>query len=135
MRFWDLFWVLFVIVPLTVAWVFAVYDIFARHDLSGWGKAGWFAAVLLLPWIGTFAYLLFRPQMLTVQEVRARAAAQQAYERSLALSHLETIADLHTGGKLTDAEFGLAKEKLLGSNPAAPWSQREPGIPSQSQPH
>jgi hypothetical protein len=45
---WPTFWALFVLVPLTIAWAFAVFDIFRRGDLSGWGKAAWFAAVIVL---------------------------------------------------------------------------------------
>ena len=45
---WPTFWALFALVPLTIAWAFAVFDIFRRGDLSGWGKAAWFAAVIVL---------------------------------------------------------------------------------------
>ena len=34
---WQTFWFLFVLIPLTIAWAFAVFDIFRRADLSGWG--------------------------------------------------------------------------------------------------
>jgi len=45
-----------------VAWlcvvVAIVSDVFHRPDLGGWGKAAWSAALLVLPFLGTFAYLV-----------------------------------------------------------------------------
>jgi hypothetical protein len=113
MRVWQLFWVLFVLVPLTIAWAFAVFDIFRRRDLSGWGKAAWFAAVIILPWFGTFLYLIFRPRELPEEVARAQAAAREAYDRSLAADQIAKLAALHSQGELTDQEFAAAKAQLL----------------------
>ncbi len=33
-------------------------DIFRRHDISGWGKAGWIILIVILPWIGVLVYLI-----------------------------------------------------------------------------
>jgi hypothetical protein len=115
MGFWQVLWVLLVIVPLTIAWAFSVFDIFRRHDLSGWGKAGWFAVVILLPWLGTFLYLIFRPAAVTAEEARAQSAARQAYDRSLATDQIAKLAALHSQGKLSDQEFASAKAHLLMS--------------------
>jgi hypothetical protein len=113
MNVWQIFWALFVLVPLTIAWTFAVFDIFHRSDLSGWGKAAWFAAVIVLPWIGTFIYLLFRPREVPQEVARAQAAARDAYERSLAADQIAKLSALHTQGELTDQEYASAKAHLL----------------------
>jgi hypothetical protein len=113
MNVWQVFWVLFVLVPLTIAWAFAVFDIFRRDDLSGWGKAAWFAAVILLPWLGTFVYLLFRPREIPREIERAEAAAREAYQKSLAADQIAKLSALHTQGELTDQEFASAKAHLL----------------------
>ena len=122
---WQTFWFLFVLIPLTIAWAFAVFDIFRRADLSGWGKAGWFVAVIVLPWLGTFLYLLFRPREVSDEVRRAEAAARQAYEKSLAADQIAKLSALHTQGELSDQEFASAKAHLLltmggGRPPAAP---------------
>jgi hypothetical protein len=113
MNVWQTFWVLFVLVPLTIAWAFAVFDIFRRSDLSGWGKAAWFAAVIVLPWLGTFLYLLFRPREVPPEVVRAQAAAREAYEKSLAADQIAKLSALHVQGELSDQEFASAKAHLL----------------------
>jgi hypothetical protein len=122
MRVWQLFWLLVVFVPLTIAWAFSVFDIFHRGDLSGWGKAAWFAAVLVLPWLGTFFYLLFRPREIPEEVVRAQAAARQAYDKSLAADQIAKLAALHSQGELSDQEFATAKAHLLLAmgGPASP---------------
>ena len=59
--FWDVFFLMFIWIPLACVWVFAIFDNFTRRDLSGWGKAGWLLAIVILPLIGTLFYLIFRP--------------------------------------------------------------------------
>ena len=113
MNVWQTFWALFVLVPLTIAWAFAVFDIFRRGDRSGWGKAAWFAAVIVLPWVGTFLYLIFRPREVPKEIARAEAAAREAYEKSLAADQIAKLSALHTQGELTDQEFASAKAHLL----------------------
>ena len=35
-------------------------DLFRRHDISGWAKALWVIALVVVPYIGVFAYLIFQ---------------------------------------------------------------------------
>ena len=61
MSAWDVFWLLFVFVPLTIIWVMVLLDLMRRPDLVGWQKAAWVAGVIFFPWIGVLAYLITRP--------------------------------------------------------------------------
>jgi hypothetical protein len=36
-------------------------DLFGRHDLGGWAKAGWVVFICLIPFISVLTYLLVRP--------------------------------------------------------------------------
>jgi hypothetical protein len=38
-----------------------MFDVFTRRDLSGFGKAAWLLAIVILPLLGTLIYLIFRP--------------------------------------------------------------------------
>ena len=40
--------------------VWIIIDIFRSHDLGGGAKAGWLILVLVLPFIGVFAYVVVR---------------------------------------------------------------------------
>ena len=76
------FWLLFIVFG----------DLFSRHDISGWGKAGWTIFAIILPFLGIFVYLIANGKSMG-ERAAQRAQAQQSqmdnYVRSvrLRLSH------------------------------------------------
>ncbi len=62
---WAFFWafnlVLFLVIPLLLIWLFAIVDLFGRHDIGGFAKVLWLLAILFLPILGTLVYFLARP--------------------------------------------------------------------------
>ncbi len=68
--FVEILVLLFIFIPLVMLWVFALFDIFRRPDVSGWGKAAWLLLILLIPWFGALIYIATRPSDLE-QDVRA----------------------------------------------------------------
>ena len=61
MDFWDFFFIFFIFIPLTIAWIYTVVDIFMRPDVSGLGKFGWLVLVLFIPLLGILIYFIARP--------------------------------------------------------------------------
>ena len=59
--FLDIFWTILIFM-VWVIWIWMVImvliDIFSRHDLSGWGKAGWVVLIIVLPVLGVLIYLI-----------------------------------------------------------------------------
>jgi Phospholipase_D-nuclease N-terminal/Short C-terminal domain len=114
--FWDLFWLLFIWLPIVFLWAFALVDIFRREDISGGLKVIWVAVVVLLPLFGTLIYLLFRP---TIEEREAidqqSSEFVEEYEPDNRTQQLKLVADLHDRGKLTDEEFAAEKARILAS--------------------
>ncbi len=54
---WSVLWLsLFALWFFLIVMVFS--DIFLSPSMSGWAKAGWVVAVLALPYIGVFIYLV-----------------------------------------------------------------------------
>jgi hypothetical protein len=45
---------------LAFVWGFALFDL-AKSHISGWHKAIWLLAIIFIPVIGSFAYLITRP--------------------------------------------------------------------------
>src|SRR5689334_20309951 len=47
---------------LWILWLVLLFkvlpDVFRRHDLSGWGKAGWLVFAIVLPYLGVFVYVI-----------------------------------------------------------------------------
>jgi uncharacterized membrane protein YhaH (DUF805 family) len=88
--FWTILWFfVWVLWLFLVAWT--ILNIFRRHDLASWGKAGWVALVILLPFIGVFAYLIVHGGHLAERQVEEANAPQdeagRAYERWEAQGH------------------------------------------------
>jgi hypothetical protein len=118
MSFWDAFFLCLIYVPLVLLWGFALFDVFGRDDLSGARKAVWVAVVVLLPFIGTLAYLIARRPGTTQADQReidrANRELVSRYAPSSTAEQLSLLAELHDRGKLTDGEFSIEKERLLG---------------------
>src|SRR4051794_16482784 len=59
--FLDVVWTIFVFFGFVI-WIWTLFmvfaDLFSRHDISGWGKAGWTLLVIVLPLLGVLIYLI-----------------------------------------------------------------------------
>ena len=128
--FWETFFLILIFLPLALIWGFTVFDIFRRDDIGGLHKALWLAGVIIFPFIGTLVYLVVRPAGVTEEERALIAAVKQDVaqrEASGTASELNTLADLHDRGKLTDAEFAAEKARLLGPVDVPGESPQTPG--------
>ena len=124
--FGDVMWSMFVFFTwILFFWLlFTVFgDLFSRHDISGWTKAGWTVFVIILPFLGIFVYLIAEGKAMG-ERAMARAQSQQAqvddYVRSVASSGsaTEEIAkgkQLFDSGTITQAEFDALKAKALAA--------------------
>jgi hypothetical protein len=122
--FGDVMWTMLVFfVWILFFWLlFTVFgDLFTRHDISGWAKAGWTIFVIILPFLGIFVYLISQGKHMG-ERAMARAQSQQSqmddYVRSVASSGsaTEEIAkgkQLLDSGAITQAEFDALKSKAL----------------------
>jgi hypothetical protein len=112
---------------LWIAWLFILFhvviDIFRSHDMGGWGKAGWFVLVVVLPLLGVLIYVLARGDSMQQRDID-RAQAQQdqfdAYVRQAVgtsgvstADELSKLSDLKERGIISDEEFASSKAKLL----------------------
>ncbi len=107
------FWLLFT--------VFA--DLFRRHDISGWGKAGWTIFVIILPFLGVFVYLIAEGKSMGERSMKQAQAAQSEmdnYVRSVASSsspseQIASAKQLLDSGAISQAEFDQLKAKALAA--------------------
>ncbi len=120
---WSFLW--FFLFFVWIMLIFSLFgDIMRSHDLSGWGKALWSIGIIFFPFIGIFAYLIVRGGSMAERQMESAKAAQKAqqeYIRDAAGSggddadQLSKLADLHSAGKLDDAEYASAKAKVIGT--------------------
>lgn len=123
--FWSFlvffFWIIWIWLAITV-----FVDIFRSRDLSGVGKMVWVLLVVLVPYLGVFAYLLLRGGKMHERAVEAAQAQDTAFReyvqqaahtdsgngRSTA-EELNHLADLKDRGVITEAEFERLKAKVV----------------------
>ena len=124
--FGQAMWTMFVFF-MWILWfwlLFTVFgDLFRRHDIGGWGKAGWTLFVIILPFLGVFVYLIAEGRSMGERSMAQAQAAQtemDSYVRSVASSGnaSEQIAKakaLLDSGAISQAEFDQLKAKALAA--------------------
>ena len=123
--FGDVMWSMLVFF-MWILWfwlLFTVFgDLFSRHDIGGWAKAGWSVFVIIAPFLGVFIYLIAEGKSMGERSLE-RAQGQQRqmddYVRSVASSGTtDQIAkgkELLDSGAITQAEFDQLKAKALAT--------------------
>ncbi|HXV70155.1 MAG TPA: SHOCT domain-containing protein [Acidimicrobiia bacterium] len=122
----DLFWSMLMFF-LFFLWIWLLIklfaDVFRRHDIGGWGKAGWIIFLIVLPFLAALIYLIAEGKGMAERDVadyQAMQSAQEGYIRSVAGSGGASAADevaklaaLRDRGVLTNEEFEAQKAALL----------------------
>ena len=91
-------------------------DLFARHDISGWAKAAWTIAVIVLTFLGILLYLITQGRGMAERAQERAKRAQQQMRQEIGYSsadELEKLKKLHDAGTLTDDEYAAQKAKAL----------------------
>ncbi|NMO88296.1 SHOCT domain-containing protein [Actinomycetospora sp. TBRC 11914] len=128
----DLFWTMLVFFGFVV-WFWLLFvifgDVFRRHDIGGWGKAGWTVLIIVLPIVGSLIYLIAQGHEMSDRRAADVAAARADYERDVrniaGNGHAAGPTDQIAAGKrlldegaITPEEFDALKRKALGSTAA-----------------
>jgi len=124
--FLDVMWTMLVF----FAWVIWFWllitvfsDIFRRHDISGWGKAGWTVFVIILPFLGVFIYMIAESKGMAERSAKQVQAAQTQtddYIRQVAAqgdpaSQIAQAKTLLDSGAINQQEFDALKQKALAA--------------------
>jgi len=124
MSFWDIVWFIFISFAF-IAYLMVVFtiltDLFRDRETSGWVKAVWVVALVVLPLVTSLVYLVARGRSMSERAGRDSAEMkrqQDAYIKEVAgkASPADQIAQARTmldTGAITQAEFDRLKEKAL----------------------
>jgi Short C-terminal domain/Phospholipase_D-nuclease N-terminal len=97
-------------------------DLFRRHDVSGWGKAGWTVFVFVLPLVGALVYLISQGRSMSDRGARdadRMKAESDDYIRSVATPGYHGVDEIARGKELLDRgaisqdEFDQLKRRVL----------------------
>ena len=123
MGFWDFFWLLvwsFFFVAYLMILFQVLGDIF-RDDMSGWFKALWVVALIVVPFLSLLIYLVVRGRDMaerqagTIREMRAKTDAhiREVAATSSPTDQIASAKALLDSGAITPEEFEQIKTKAL----------------------
>ena len=100
-----------------------VGDLMRDHKLSGWLKALWIIALILVPWLTGLIYIIARGKGMaerSADEAARIQAAQADYIRKVSgnsdpAAQIAQAKELHDKGVISDEEFQQLKSKALAS--------------------
>ena len=98
-------------------------DVFRRHDLTGWSKAGWTLFMIVLPFLGVLIYLIAHGKEMgqrDIEQAQANQAQFDQYVRSVAASdggaaQIAQAKSLLDSGAITQTEYDALKAKALAT--------------------
>ncbi len=96
--------------------VIVIGDLFRRHDISGWGKAIWVIALIVLPYLAIFAYLITQSTGMAERSAQQAQQAREDLRRVVGFSvadEIEKLDRLKKSGAITDQEFARLRAKLV----------------------
>ena len=103
-----------------VVWLLLLFtivaDLFRRQDISGWGKAVWIIFMMLAPFIGVFAYLIFQGRSMADRNVEQAQQARDQLRRAVGFSvadEIEKLDRLKKSGSVTAEEYARLRARLV----------------------
>ena len=125
MSFMNVFWEICIV----FAWIFWFWllitvfgDLFRRHDIGGGAKTGWIIFVIILPFLGTFIYLVSQGHGMTERRIAEAQAAQSQFDAQVkaaagggSAAEIEKAKQLLDSGAINQAEFDAMKAKVLAA--------------------
>lgn len=118
------FWTMLLFFGLLL-WLYLLFviisDVFRSRDLSGWGKAGWLTAVIIVPLLGVLAYTISRGDSMgerAVEDRQRQQALYQAFQPSAVQAQgigdeMAKLVDLRKAGEISEEDFQRAKSRVL----------------------
>ena len=92
-------------------------DLFRRNDVSGLGKVLWVVLLIVLPYIGVFAYLLTQGRgMAERNEARGRKAREDLrhFVGFSAADEIEKLDRLKSTGSISEDEYARLRARIVG---------------------
>jgi membrane-associated protease RseP (regulator of RpoE activity) len=107
-------WVIYIWIAITV-----LIDVFRRHDIGGWGKAGWTVFVICCPFLGVLVYLIAEHEGMRERSAKQAQAQQQEFDQYVreaaggSAAEIAKAKELLDAGAITQAEFDAIKAKAV----------------------
>jgi predicted membrane channel-forming protein YqfA (hemolysin III family) len=99
-------------------WLFIVVasDLFRRRDVSGLGKVLWVILLIILPYVGIFAYLLTQARGMAERNEAQVKQAQNDLRQFVGFSaadEIEKLNRLKSAGSISEQEYSQLRTRLV----------------------
>jgi hypothetical protein len=91
-------------------------DLFRRHDISGWAKALWVIVLILIPYIGVFAYMISQTRGMAERNAQYAQQARDEMQRVVGFSaadEIQKLDGLKRSGSISEDEFRHLRARLV----------------------
>ena len=91
-------------------------DLFRRHDVSGAAKVAWVILLIVLPYVGIFAYLLTQGGGMAERNREQAERAQDQLRRAIGFSpadEIEKLDRLKANKSITEQEYARLRDRLV----------------------
>ncbi|HRW15655.1 MAG: PLDc N-terminal domain-containing protein [Rhodobacteraceae bacterium] len=110
--------ILFIVFFVVWFWMIitVMVDLFRRHDLSGWAKVIWVIFLVVLPYIGVFAYLVTQSGSMARRSAEQAEEAREQLRKVVGFSvadEIEKLDRLKASGSLSETEYKALRAKLI----------------------
>lgn len=96
--------------------VVVIGDLFRRHDVSGLSKILWVILLVVLPYLGIFAYLLSQGRGMAERDAARARNAQEHLRQIVGFSvadEIEKLDRLKASGSLSSEEYSRLRAKIV----------------------
>jgi hypothetical protein len=121
---WSLVIIFFMIIFFIMLFQ-VLTDLFRRHDIHGWAKAGWVLFLIILPFLGLLVYVIVSGRGMAERQAQAQVEAKRSFDEYIRetagggggggaaaeIAHAKRLLD---EGAITQEEFEAIKRKALG---------------------
>jgi hypothetical protein len=108
------------VVFIFVLWLWllisVIGDLFRRDDVGGFGKVLWIIFLVVLPYLGVFAYILAQGRGMGERSVAQARQAQKdlrAYVGFSPADELKKLDELKAAGTITADEYAKLRAKVI----------------------
>lgn len=91
-------------------------DLFRRQDISGWGKALWVIVLLVLSYLGVFAYLITQGRGMAERNNQRVQQTRDELRRVVGFSaadEIDKLDKLKKSGSITGEEYARLRARLV----------------------
>lgn len=91
-------------------------DLLSRHDVSAFGKVIWVIVLIILPYIGIFAYILTQSSGMAERRQAQIKHAQKELRQAAGISpadEIEKLGRLKSSGAISSAEYDRLRARYV----------------------